>query len=98
MSTKKVLIIGAGGFIGGFMAQESLQRGYETWVAVRKSTSRKYLNDERLNFVVLDYDDEAAMVATMSSALPEGERWDYIVYNLGATKCANFIDFNRINY
>ena len=98
MSTKKVLIIGAGGFIGGFMAQESLQRGYETWVAVRKSTSRKYLNDERLNFVVLDYDDEAAMVATMSSALPEGERLDYIVYNLGATKCANFIDFNRINY
>ena len=53
MATKKVLIIGAGGFIGGFMAQESLQRGYETWVAVRKSTSRKYLSDERLNFVVL---------------------------------------------
>ena len=25
-------------------------------------------------------------------------RWDYIVYNLGATKCANFQDFNRINY
>lgn len=98
MATKKVLIIGAGGFIGGFMAQESLQRGYETWVAVRKSTSLKYLSDERLNFVVLDYDDEAAMVATMSSVLPEGERWDYIVYNLGATKCANFIDFNRINY
>ena len=25
-------------------------------------------------------------------------RWDYIIYNLGATKCVNFSDFNRINY
>ena len=36
---KRVLVIGAGGFIGGFMAKESLNRGYETWVAVRESTS-----------------------------------------------------------
>ena len=33
--TKRVLIVGAGGFIGGFMAEQSLKRGYETWVAVR---------------------------------------------------------------
>ncbi|MDE6491171.1 MAG: NAD(P)-dependent oxidoreductase, partial [Muribaculaceae bacterium] len=25
-------------------------------------------------------------------------KWDYVIYNLGATKCANFADFNRINY
>lgn len=96
--SKRVLIIGAGGFIGGFMAQESLNRGYETWVAVRQSTSRRYLNDERLHFVVLDYDDGEAMAKTLTEALPEGQRWDYIVYNLGATKCANFMDFNRINF
>lgn len=91
-------MIGAGGFIGGFMAKESLNRGYETWVAVRESTSRRYLSDERLNFVVLDYDNSEAIAKTLATALPEGEKWDYIVYNLGATKCANFMDFNRINY
>ncbi len=95
---KRVLVIGAGGFIGGFMAKESLNRGYETWVAVRESTSRRYLRDERLNFVVLDYDNSEAIAKTLATALPEGEKWDYIVYNLGATKCANFMDFNRINY
>ena len=58
---KRVLVIGAGGFIGGFMAKESLNRGYETWVAVRESTSRRYLSDERLNFVVLDYDNGDAL-------------------------------------
>lgn len=50
---KRVLIIGAGGFIGGFIAAESLRRGYETWVGVRESTSRRYLTDDRLNFVTL---------------------------------------------
>ncbi len=96
--SKKVLIVGAGGFIGGFIATESLNRGYETWVAVRESTSHRYLTDERLNFVVLDYDNAESVATSLTSALPDGERWDYIIYNLGATKCANFADFNRINY
>ena len=95
---KRVLIIGGGGFIGGFIAAESLRRGYETWVAVRETTSRRYLQDDALRFVTLDYDNPAQMASALTSALPEGEKWDYIVYNLGATKCANFADFNRINF
>ena len=95
---KRVLIIGAGGFIGGFIARESLEREYETWVAVRESTSRRYLDDERLKFVVLDYDDVDKLVDKFEKALPDGEKWDYIVYNLGATKVTDYRDFNRINY
>lgn len=95
---KKLLVVGAGGFIGGFIAAEALRRGYDTWVTVRESTSRRWLDDPRLHFVVLDYDDESSMSDTLGKALPEGERWDYIIYNLGATKCINFADFNRINY
>lgn len=94
---KKVLIVGAGGFIGGFIADEALKRGYDTWAGVRESTSRRFLKDERLHFVTLDYDDVDALSASLHAALPEGERWDWIVYNLGATKCTNFADFNRIN-
>lgn len=95
---KRVLIVGAGGFIGGFIAREALNRGFDTWVAVRESTSRRWLDDERLQFLVLDYDNETSMVDAMNNTLPEGEVWDFIVYNLGATKCVNFADFNRINY
>lgn len=95
---KKLLVIGAGGFIGGFIASMGLDRGYDVTVAVRKSTSRRYLTDERLHFLVLDYDDSAAIAEAMREALPEGERWDYVIHNLGATKCANFSDFDKINY
>lgn len=94
---KSILIIGAGGFIGGFIAKAALLRGLRTWVAVRESTSRRYLDDPRLNFVVLDYEDSAMMKEALTAAAPEGG-WDYMIWNLGATKCANFADFNRINY
>ncbi|MDE5595004.1 MAG: NAD(P)-dependent oxidoreductase, partial [Muribaculaceae bacterium] len=95
---KSILIIGAGGFIGGFIAKAALERGYDTWVGVRESTSRRYLNDERLKFVVLDYDDTDVMAKALKDAAPSAGKWDYIIWNLGATKCANFADFNRINY
>ena len=96
--SKSILIIGAGGFIGGFIANEALRRGYDTWVGVRESTSRRYLTDPKLKFVVLDYDDPEAMAGELKKAAPESGRWDYMIWNLGATKCANFADFNRINY
>ncbi len=95
---KRVLVVGAGGFIGGFIANEGLRRGYQVWAGVRESTSRRYLTDPRLRFAVFDYDSTEHLTATLRSLLPEGERFDYIIYNLGATKCANFLDFNRINY
>ncbi len=95
---KKVLITGAGGFAGGFLAAEALRRGYDVTCAVRESTSRKYLTDPRLKFLILDFDTPGALSRQLADALPEGEKWDWIVYNLGATKCLNFADFNRINY
>lgn len=95
---KNVLIVGAGGFIGGFMAAEALKRGCNVWCGVRKSTSRRFLGDERLNFVELDYEDDAQMQNALRESAPASTGWDWIVYNLGATKCTNFADFNRINY
>lgn len=95
---KKLLVVGAGGFVGGFIATAALDRGYDVTVAVRSSTSRRYLDDPRLGFLVLDYDDPAQIDAAVADALPKGERWDYVIYNLGATKCADFLDFDRINY
>lgn len=98
---KKILVMGAGGFAGGFIVEEGLRRGYEIWAGVRHSTSRKYLADERIRFIEFDFDaDNAAegMAKALENALRAGEKWDWIVYNLGATKCLRFSDFSRINY
>lgn len=95
---KRVLVIGAGGFTGGFIVEEGLRRGFEVYAGVRATTSRKYLEDERIRFVVLDFEKPETLAPTLRASLPEGEKWDYVVYNLGATKCLRFSDFSRINY
>ncbi|MDE5653776.1 MAG: NAD(P)-dependent oxidoreductase [Muribaculaceae bacterium] len=95
---QRVLIVGAGGFAGGFIVEEALRRGLEVWAGVRATTSRRYLSDKRIRFVEFDFDNPGSLAATMTASLPEGESWDRIVYNLGATKCLRFADFNRINY
>lgn len=92
---KRLLIVGAGGFIGGFICKRALELGYEATAGIRPSTSRRYLDDERLKFLEFDY----SSVETIRQGLEStDETWDYIIYNLGATKCANFLDFNRINF
>lgn len=95
---KSLLIIGAGGFIGGFIAAKGLELGYDTWAGVRESTSRRYLTDPRLKFATFDYDSTDAIARALEAQKPEAGKWDYIIWNLGATKCANFQDFNRINF
>lgn len=92
MEAKKVLVVGAGGFTGGFICEECLRRGWEVWAGVRESTSRRYLADERLKFLILDFENPETLADSLS------QPFDYIIYNLGATKCLNFTDFNRINY
>lgn len=95
---KNILIVGAGGFTGGFIVEEALRRGYNVWAGVRESTSRRYLKQSGLRFVVFDYTTATSLSRSLRETLPETGRWDYIVYNLGATKCLNFTDFNRINH
>lgn len=97
---KRVLVVGAGGFTGGFIVDEGISRGYEVWAGVREGTSRRYLKQPGLRFAVFDYDgeDPDALRRSVAESLPPSGRWDYVVYNLGATKCLNFADFNRINH
>lgn len=95
---KKVLVVGAGGFAGGFIVEEGLRRGYEVWAGVRATTSRQWLTDERIHFVEIDFTDSATIAGSLRAALPEGEKWDWIVFNLGATKVVRYSDFDSINY
>ena len=88
----KILITGASGFIGAFIVEEALKRGFETWAAVRKSSSREWLKDERIHFIELNLSSKAQLVEQL-----RGMDFDYVVHAAGVTKCLNKADFHRIN-
>lgn len=94
---KKILITGAGGFVGGFIVEEALNRGFETWAAVRASTSLEYLTDSRINLIELDFSEPEVLKEQLAECIAENGKWDYVVHNLGATKAMNFRTFNQVN-
>ena len=88
----KILITGASGFIGSFIAEEALKRGFETWAAVRATSSRAYLQDPRIHFIELDLSSEEQMTKKLA-----GMRFDFVVHAAGVTKCLRADDFYKVN-
>ena len=88
----KILITGASGFIGSFIVEEALNRGFETWAAVRKSSSKEWLQDERIHFIELNLSSRQQLVEQLRH-----QDFDYVVHAAGVTKCLNKQDFRRIN-
>ncbi len=88
----KILITGSTGFIGSFICEEAVNRGFETYAAIRKTSSLKYIADERIKKIELNLSSKEQLVEALSQ-----HEFDYIVHAAGATKCLNKQDFFRIN-
>ncbi|MGL4779548.1 MAG: NAD-dependent epimerase/dehydratase family protein [Bacteroidales bacterium] len=95
---QRILVTGAGGFIGGFIVEEALNRGFETYAGVRKSTSREYLSDSRIQFIDLPFHNRAELTKKLQECRDQFGGWDYIIHNLGATKVKKTEDFDKINF
>ena len=88
----KILITGASGFIGSFIVEEALKKGLETWAAVRGSSSKAYLQDERINLIALNLSSREELIEQLRP-----HQFDYVVHAAGVTKCIDKRDFRRIN-
>ena len=95
---KKILITGAGGFIGSYLVEEALNRGFEVYAGVRSSTSLEYLQDERINFITFDFANREKLAEEINEFVKTNGKWDYIVHNMGVTKALNHSMFDKINY
>lgn len=98
MSNKRILITGASGFIGSFLVEKALERNYEVWAGIRKSSSREYLKDERIGFIDLNFGDKEKLEKQLNEFILQHGKLDYIVHNAGVTKCLNPEDFDKINF
>lgn len=94
-----ILVTGASGFIGSYIVQEGLDKGFEVWAGVRGTSSRGYLQDERIRFAQLDLSNPTLLRQQLCQYKEQlgGKGWDYVVHAAGATKCLDEHDFYRTN-
>lgn len=88
----KILVTGASGFIGSFIVEEALRRGMDTWAAIRKSSSREFLQDKRIHLIELDLSSKDKLIEQL-----EAHDFDYIVHAAGVTKSLRIEDFKKVN-
>ncbi len=98
MDKKRILITGASGFIGSWAVEKALALGYETWAGIRKTSSRSYLQDERVHLLELDFSDKERLTEQLRSITQKEGRFHYIVHVAGITKARSKSDFDKVNY
>ncbi|MCL3782600.1 NAD(P)-dependent oxidoreductase [Prolixibacteraceae bacterium JC049] len=92
-----VLITGASGFIGSFLVEKGLELGHTIYAAIRQSSSKKYLQDKRINFVYVQLDNTESLTQQWKQLKAEGIHFDYVVHNAGVTKVRDNDEFDQVN-
>lgn len=99
-SSKRILITGATGFIGGHLVNEAKALGLEVWIAIRPSSNRKRAEALGVKVVELDYVDEAGMHHVLQSTrevMGTERPWHYIIHNAGLTKAVHASEYYEAN-
>lgn len=93
-----ILITGASGFIGSFLVEEGLKRGFRVFAGIRKSSSRKYLQEPGTRFIEFDFSSAERILGTLEDCKKQDIRFHYIIHNAGVTKARYKEDYYRVNF
>lgn len=95
--SKTILITGANGFIGSFLCEEALKRGYHVIAAVRKTSDTKWIADNRIIKEYITLNDPDILTDDLRRIRDRYGKVLYVVHNAGLTIAPKFDDFARIN-
>jgi nucleoside-diphosphate-sugar epimerase len=93
-----VLVTGASGFVGGFIVEYALEKDWNVFAAVRKSSNRQYLADSRIQFVELDFSSEEIISSSLEAFHSAHGNIDYVIHNAGVTKAINISAYDQVNF
>lgn len=93
----KLLITGASGFVGSFLVERALEQGHDTWAALRKGSSKQYLQDPRIRFIELDLSSDEQLEAQLAAHGAQHGPFDGVVHAAGVTKALHPDEFFRVN-
>lgn len=95
---ESILITGASGFIGSFLVEGALERGFETWAGIRATSSRDYLRLPGVHLLEMDFGTDEVLSGQLAAHKERHGRFDYVVHCAGVTRCKDKADFDRVNY
>ncbi len=95
---KNILITGANGFIGSYLVEEALSRGYKVFAGVRPNSNRAFLSDPRILFFETELSDKKKLIEKLNSFKAQNGKFDYVIHNAGITKTCFKYDYEIINY
>lgn len=91
---KKVLVTGASGFIGSTLIDRLLEIGeYDVYAGIRKTSNKRYLQDDRIKFIELNYTDTNVLKQQLDE-----NNFAFIFHLAGITKAKHKEDFDKINF
>lgn len=95
---KRILITGASGFIGNYLIDDALNRGYEVWAGVRSTSKVSHFDSSKVHFVELDFSNVESLNTQLSDFRTKFDKWDFIIHTAGVTKCSDKKEFEAVNY
>lgn len=64
---QRILITGSTGFIGNFLVDEAISRGYEVLASIRKTSNTKSLSNKNVQLVEIDFSDVNRLTDVLKS-------------------------------
>jgi dihydroflavonol-4-reductase len=83
---KNILITGASGFIGSFLVEEALKRGYRTFAGISSSSNKGYLNHPDLHLFEMDFSNQEKLQNQIKKNAEAFGPFDVVVHAAGLTK------------
>jgi nucleoside-diphosphate-sugar epimerase len=89
---KKLLITGSSGFVGGYLVEAALSDGYDVYAGLRATSNRQYLQDDRIHFVIMDFNDPQALTTKLRD-----HKFDYVIHNVGLVAASSLDKLTSVN-
>jgi nucleoside-diphosphate-sugar epimerase len=87
-----VLLTGATGFVGSFLAEDLVKNGFEVFVTIRKSSDLQWIKELPLQLIYLNLQNEEEIFEFL-----EKNQIKYVIHNAGLTRHPSELELNHVN-
>lgn len=96
MERKRVLVTGAGGFIGRYLQEEGLKRGHEVYGSFRNKYEELFIQGGTKGFF-LEFSERDELIERLTKFAEETGGFEYVIHCAGVTKPDRIEEFFRGN-